>query len=107
MRYLILVVMILTMFFVAPRMTVAGDVESFCANVSKAAGAIMQKRQENVDISKLMATLPEEGQVRKILKAIIIDAYNSPSYSTEKYKREAVMKFKNAVYIDCFEAMDN
>ena len=104
MRHLIIGMMIFTMFFVAPKMTVAGDSERFCEMMAKTAGAIMQKRQANVEMSRVMAVLPEGDDIRDTVEAMVIDAYNSPAYSTEEYKRKAVREFKNEVYLKCYKA---
>ena len=78
-----------------------------CAKIEELARAIMQKRQENVSIAVMAATLDkstESEDARRIFRAMLRDAYGQPAYNTPDFQRRAVDQFANQVYLTCDKA---
>lgn len=65
-----------------------------CEDISKVCGQIMDVRQLGMSASVIVKAAPD-------FKGIILKAYDTPMYSTEKYKAEAVQKFSNKCYVEC------
>lgn len=69
-----------------------------CKQVAGLAESIMESRQENHDITELMAVsdLP-------LAHDMIIEAYKLNRYSTPKYQQASIRNFKNDWYMGCIE----
>ena len=70
----------------------------FCESVGELATIIMQNRQKGVDLSKMLALSKGDDGV----KTMVLDAYNSPRYSTDKYIADAVSDFSNKWVLACY-----
>jgi len=76
----------------------AGDIGK-CEKIGELAGGIMTLRQLNTKMSKVINKLGPESP----FVSIVIKAYETPLYSTEKYKKREIMKFENMYYIECLK----
>ena len=85
------VVLVLTVF------SVQAEEKHFCTSIGELATVVMQKRQEGIDLSKMLALAKDNDGV----KAIVLDAYNSPRYSTDTYKNDAISHFSNKRVLAC------
>ena len=92
---LILITALLT-----PLFSVADTKLNECKEVSKVARVVMEKRQQNVSIVKLLEAVGDDS----ISQNIIILAYESPLYSTEEMKSKTASDFANRVFLICFNA---
>ena len=70
----------------------------FCESVGELATIIMQNRQKGVDLSKMLTLSKGDDGV----KTMVLDAYNSPRYSTDVYKNDAVSDFSNKWVLACY-----
>lgn len=77
-----------------------------CEDLSKCAAMIMYMRQtdtpiyEQYSIIDSMETDPNDV-IKKLLKNIVLAAYDVPSYQTEYEKKQAINEFSNQVFIQC------
>lgn len=79
----------------------AGDLEK-CENVSELARKIMEARQLNMPMSKLLRVFKnEDGSINQGIKFMIIDAYDTPRFSTEEYRRGVIRDFSNEWFKGC------
>ena len=77
--------------------SVQAEEEDYCESIGELATVIMQNRQKGVDLSKMLALAKDNDGV----KAIVLDAYNSPRYSTDTYKNDAISDFSNKWVLAC------
>lgn len=69
-----------------------------CKMFSDTAGRVMIIRQEGVDMSDIYTAL--DGEMHK---ALVIEAYKVPRYSTKKSQRREVEEFKNKAFMGCIK----
>lgn len=75
-----------------------------CVVISRYAEKIMEARQSNVDITKMMEIAAmAEGKVAPWKRAMILRAYEQPRYASEEYRDNAVRDFKNEAYLACMK----
>ena len=75
---------------------------SICTASSSLARTIMKVRQNGMDLSTALEAVSDN----EFAKAIVIDAYKKPRYSSEKYQKRAITEFGNENMIACLEAME-
>lgn len=80
----------------------AGEITKIdiCASYSALAGVIMTKRQEGVDMAKMIAAL-KGGDSYDTALIIIKAAYAKPRFSLPDYQQNAIIDFKNDVMSEC------
>ena len=77
----------------------------------------MTNRQSGVQMATVMDIAKAEAEagnnsqmlqsrVLQTMQLIIVDAYESPRFSTENYKARAISEFKNRWYLRCFKAQN-
>ncbi len=85
--------------------SISEEAMEMCSSFKGMAEAIMTNRQDNLDMSKMIEVLMEQDEaIHEIGMAMIVDAYELPSYSSESNKKEAVSEFSNKVYLECFKS---
>lgn len=77
------------------------ETEDPCPVLGELSGVIMENRQAGTPISKMMSVSPDND----LVTAIILQAYQQPRYSTEKYRQRAIDDFANTVMTACYMAM--
>jgi hypothetical protein len=75
------------------------DWRSRCNSVGALSESIMSGRQHGVSMSKMMDSANPE--IRKLVEEIIIEAYDSPRYSTDAAQIRSIEEFRNEVYLQC------
>lgn len=84
---------------VAERQKVRSSISaSRCNSVSELAEVIMEHRQAGTDMAKIMGTAQEDAT-----RQVIIMAYDSPRFHTERNQQRAVQDFKNDAYLACIK----
>lgn len=78
----------------------AGSSIQYCAGIADAAHMTMQARQSGVDMGRLLELTDNDS----LLTEMVIQAYESPKFSTESYKTESAQEFKNTYYVACLKA---
>lgn len=110
MKYVITVIIL----FVFTLLVQADEEEpNYCLSIESTAGTIMEARQVGVPMAKVMKhTHPKTGDdkidegVEKIMKAMVMDAYKRPRFSSKEYQQNAILDFRNEWYLSCLEAND-
>jgi hypothetical protein len=89
-----------------PSVAVAQDI---CPVMGQMAENIMVLRQQDASMSlvmeKLMATTTDPV-AQGIIRAVIVDAYERPAFSSEEYRNNAIASFRNDVELECYKAGD-
>lgn len=79
-----------------------------CTAYEGLAGQIMENRQAQVDLSKMMsvaAGLDVPPEHAAFIKNMILEAYQSPAYESAEYQANAISEFKNRVSVACYNAL--
>ena len=84
--------------------------ESHCKNVAEMAESLMESRQNNnLSIVKNIEIIDEmfKGKkdnasinTKKVMKAMLIDAYSKPAFMTDEYRQKAVNDFMAEYYLE-------
>jgi hypothetical protein len=78
---------------------------AMCESLKGLATVIMQNRQQEVDLSKMINLAQEsEEPFKSAMMELIIIAYEEPAYSSESYQLNSVKKFSNSVYLECIKS---
>jgi len=78
-----------------------------CDLISMMAKSTMSARQGNVALKDQLQAIGQsglDGELKKVIEDIAIDAYEQPRYSTERMQKEAVGDFHNKWYLACVKA---
>lgn len=88
------------------------DGDSVCESVIEISESIMRNRLNGVSIAKSLEAVnsikdgtPANEAVSNLAKQIVIEAYESPSFSTESYKNNAIREFGAKQYLTCIKAI--
>lgn len=71
-----------------------------CQSYSTYAETVMESRQLGVDMASAYEMVKDE----KILSTILMSAYDSPRYSTQDFKDNAISDFKNKWFLACIQS---
>ena len=74
---------------------------SVCKELSVMAGTIMDLRQSNSSMPKLMETVGDS----EIAQSLVIDAYSAPLYSLKSNKEKKIKEFENDTYVACVKQL--
>ncbi|MBW9113170.1 hypothetical protein JNB88_05845 [Rhizobium cauense] len=78
-----------------------------CSAVGETAKSVMDARQKNTDMSKLMEIMDRTGDgdegTQEFYRKIVILAYKRPAWHTQKLRDEAVAQFSNDIQLACFQ----
>lgn len=87
------------------------SIEDYCFEAMKLSEAVMKARQYGVSIESALSVrestfkkTKDEGS-RLVHTEIILEAYDSPMYSTEKYKQSEIKEFAAENYLACIKGM--
>jgi hypothetical protein len=86
---------------------VAGQVSSyeseFCYTVGEFAKEAANARQRGVSMRVLMDTISktDDAKVHKLLRLIIMAAYERPRYSSQQFIQGEITDFENEMYLMC------
>ena len=97
MKKLILALSIAALSFTVSAQEEAED--STCSQLAGAAGKTMQLRQDGLEMASMYNLHVKNGSDLGI--KLTIDAYKVPLFGTQKYKDEAIRKFKNKWFMAC------
>lgn len=88
------------------------DSDSVCESVIEISESIMRNRLNGVSITNSLEAVnsvkdgtPANEAVSNLAKQIVIEAYESPSFSTDSYKDDAIREFGAKQYLTCIKAM--
>ena len=69
-----------------------------CETLGGLAALIMEARQLGAPLSEMMRIAADN----ELLKALTITAYQSPRFSTDSYRQEAIKDFRNEIEVMCY-----
>ena len=98
MKNILLVVAMAGSFAAAP---VVAEEQHVCESVGDLAGTIMEGRQLGGTLSQMLALSDNS-----LAQEMVLSAFKEPRYSSEKYRRESVVDFRNIWELACYEAME-
>lgn len=83
--------------------------DTICPSLESLAVTVMKAKQLGVKMSDLMKVLndPNTTRVAPIIRAMILDAYGEPNYSTEEFKATQRHEFSQRMVRACYEELLN
>ena len=77
-----------------------------CSELGRLAAGVMELRQDGTPVNELIELfsrpeVPRESRV--LMRAMILLAYDTPRFSTERIKSEAAADFANKFMIACYK----
>jgi hypothetical protein len=72
-----------------------------CKKYSQIAEKIMTWRQDGKSMPKMMTDFGDS----EIMRAMIIDAYNTPRYNSQEYRQRSIENFRDEVYLHCITTL--
>lgn len=84
------------------------ETDDICTVFAKTAAVIMQARQADAPMSNLLDIADAAPEAdRKLLRLIVMAAYDSPGFHSDEYQYRAVMNFRNKVHLMCLEETES
>ena len=77
--------------------------EELCEAISSFANTVMASRQDGVSIQRMLATVNGSDTIHRLMKKIIVNAYESPAYSTSSVKQKSITEFENKWTVYCIK----
>ena len=102
MKYAILIAVLLS---TSAAQAAAPSKDETCKKWGDLAAKIMDLRQLEEPMSSVIKLIASDKE-SKITRAIIIDAYNQPSYKTNQNQKRATDEYRNKVELECFKSAD-
>lgn len=87
------------------------SIEDYCFEAMKLSESVMTARQYGVSIESALSVREsafkksKDESARLVHTEIILEAYDSPMYSTERYKQSEIKEFAARNYITCIQTM--
>jgi len=79
-----------------------------CKNMEAFAEQVMENRQDGVpmaDMYELIMKLDVPKEAKESMFLILKAAFKEPRFSSEEYKKKAVVDFQNTTFLSCMEAL--
>ena len=100
MRILLLLSLVLFSSSVFANVHEIKETDDICTVFAKTAAVIMQARQAGAPMSNLLDIADAAPETdRKLLRLIVLAAYDSPGFHSEEYQHTAAMDFRNKVHL--------
>lgn len=81
--------------------------DEVCTQLGGFAAAVMENRQIGVPLGESLAVLESEHKgTMKLLRFVVIKAYEQPRWYTEQSVQRAVEDFNNEMTLACLQAQD-
>jgi hypothetical protein len=77
---------------------------SFCKQVETLAESVMTARQKGVPLSKIIE-IAEESEIGDTIRAMAMEAYSGPAYSTREYQDRKIRQFTDDWYLACLRKL--
>jgi len=71
-----------------------------CKAIERLAESVMSARQRGMAMSKMLEIVNDGGS-DDLVNAIVVDAWDKPRYSGERYQQRAVSDYKDAAFGAC------
>jgi len=89
--------------FAAQNAKASDDLTSKCKSISTLAGTIMKARQAGTSMSEMME-VKIGPDVKDLATSMIVSAFETPRFNTEKIKQETISDFRDDWYLKCVKA---
>lgn len=79
-----------------------------CDDFSTLAHNIMEARQSGVPMKATMGVAEDSGMsdsLKKLIRNMVISAYEKPRFSTEKMQAREISEFENEYYLACVKSL--
>lgn len=76
--------------------------DDHCTNIAMLAESVMDSHQAGVSISEVLGSAKEAG-IEGIIQPMVIEAYDSPRFSTEPMKKKKVGEFRDKWHLRCLK----
>ena len=79
---------------------------AICTALGGLAQQIMEARQMGIPLSQMIVALPPtegEDTPQAMILRIVVNAYDTPRYSTDTYQRIAAADYRNEIETMCFQ----
>lgn len=80
------------------------DAGEFCDSLHSLSTSLMRARQNGVSMATMMQSIRGRAS-EEFLRALVIEAYEVPRYSSDEYRGRAVEDFANDQYLTCVRTM--
>lgn len=97
--------LLVSLLMILPFTVKANDKIEYCNSVAYMAEAIMEARQNNIDITQMVSIAQTDSDVAELAMALIQDAYDTPRYSVERNQKNAIRDFKNDTFMTCITSL--
>ncbi|MCA0049217.1 hypothetical protein LB577_20060 [Mesorhizobium sp. B283B1A] len=90
----------------AAQPVLAMSTDEACANVGRAAEAVMQARQNGMALQTVLEKMNGAGfgaEGKDGFRAMIMMAYDQPRFNTEENKQQAINDFRDQVQLFCMK----
>ena len=74
-----------------------------CASWGSIAEGVMTARHNGTPMQNLMEKMADTPEVNRITRAIIIEAYESPRFTSPEYASRSVENFRDRWYLICIK----
>ena len=88
----------------AALLTTTATADNLCTKIGELAKTVQGNRQAGVPAAKMIEIAENYGEQAKILELIVIDAYKSPRFDTDRYQQKEITEFHNKWLLGCLEA---
>ena len=79
----------------------ANDWRALCGDISGLASQVMKSRQSGIPMSAMI----QATQGDSMMENMIISAFETPRYSSEKVKKRTIEDFRDKIYLECIKAL--
>lgn len=73
--------------------------DDLCTVIEKHATVVMNSRQSGMKLSEMLKIMKDAYSVQ-----VVIRAYKTPRYNSEKYQLRAANEFANTLHLECLES---
>jgi len=80
---------------------------TMCGRYAYMSASIMELRQSGAPISKVMGVFGSGSTLDKMMRPVVVEAFDSPAFQTEGYQSQAVREFGREKYVECYKLYGN
>jgi len=81
----------------------ADERTTFCTQIGMLSSKVMELRQQEIPLSTVMSS-EVDPSLRELRDAIVLQAYDTPAFSTAENQKRAIDGYRNQQEIECFKA---
>jgi len=76
---------------------------TFCTQIGILSSKVMELRQQEIPLSTVMSS-EVDPSLKELRDAIVLQAYDTPAFSTAENQKRAIDGYRNQQEIECFKA---